>query len=76
MHTDVEDMTSGAPSGCEDYYTSCTLLLIRSSLQSAANFYSTHNLLLIGQEEWNTHFPQQAFNLQRLSLRISQVIKW
>ena len=33
MHADVEDITSGALSGCEDYYTEC-ILTLRGSLLS------------------------------------------
>lgn len=40
MHADVEDMTSGALSGCEDYYTECILILRGPLPQSAANLYS------------------------------------
>ena len=40
MHADVEDMTSGALSGCEDYYTECILILRGPLPQSATNLYS------------------------------------
>lgn len=55
MHADVEDMTSGALSGCEDYYTECILILRGPLPQSAANLYS-----LLAK----TQFLQQAFKVE------------
>lgn len=58
MHADVEDMTSGALSGCEDYYTECILILRGSLPQSATNLYS-----LLAKSDRTDTVPTEGFQI-------------